>query len=162
MAPWLIITGSGLDDWIYWPLLLQSLLITISYSGIANLPTSQITRTLSILVLVLRYTALYSVVCPLIIPRHAPHENTVFCYQECLFIGSLPSSRCHIVPRVCFYWNVCSDPLPSNGNGGDHIAIFFSIVACAYLGRCLEMYVHVTIHFKEPPAPFGIEALYDS
>jgi hypothetical protein len=32
-------TGSGLDDWIYWRLLLQSLLITINYSAIANLPT---------------------------------------------------------------------------------------------------------------------------
>jgi hypothetical protein len=30
MDPWLIITGSGLDDWIYWHLLLQSLLITIT------------------------------------------------------------------------------------------------------------------------------------
>jgi hypothetical protein len=29
--PWLIITGSGLDDWIYWHLHLQSLLITIDY-----------------------------------------------------------------------------------------------------------------------------------
>jgi hypothetical protein len=28
--PWLIMTGSGLDDWIYWCLLLQSLLITIT------------------------------------------------------------------------------------------------------------------------------------
>jgi hypothetical protein len=35
-------------------------LITINYSAIANLPTSQITRTRSILVLVLRYTPLYS------------------------------------------------------------------------------------------------------
>jgi hypothetical protein len=33
MAAWLIITGSGLDDWIYWRLLLQSLLITISYNN---------------------------------------------------------------------------------------------------------------------------------
>jgi hypothetical protein len=31
-VPWLIIMGSGLDDWIYWHLL-QSLLITISYSS---------------------------------------------------------------------------------------------------------------------------------
>jgi hypothetical protein len=44
-APWLIITGSGFDDWIYWHLLFQSLLITINYSAIANLPATQITRT---------------------------------------------------------------------------------------------------------------------
>jgi hypothetical protein len=33
MTPWLIITGSGLDDWIYWQLLLQSLVITINYKN---------------------------------------------------------------------------------------------------------------------------------
>jgi hypothetical protein len=32
-VPWLIITGSGLDNLIYWRLLLQSLLITISYNS---------------------------------------------------------------------------------------------------------------------------------
>jgi hypothetical protein len=44
-VPWLILTGSRLDDWIYWHLLLQSLLFTINYSATANLPTSQITIT---------------------------------------------------------------------------------------------------------------------
>jgi hypothetical protein len=38
----------------------QSLLITINYSAMANLPTSQIIRTRSILVLALRFTPLYS------------------------------------------------------------------------------------------------------
>jgi hypothetical protein len=32
MAPWSIITGFGLDDWIYWRLLVQSLLITLNYN----------------------------------------------------------------------------------------------------------------------------------
>jgi hypothetical protein len=41
---WPIIMGSGLDDGMYWHLHLRSLLITINYSGIANLLTSQITR----------------------------------------------------------------------------------------------------------------------
>jgi hypothetical protein len=45
-VPWLIITGSRLDLLV---LLLQSFLITINYSAVANLPTSQITRTRSIL-----------------------------------------------------------------------------------------------------------------
>jgi hypothetical protein len=31
-VPWLIITGFGLDDWIYWRLTLQTLLITINYN----------------------------------------------------------------------------------------------------------------------------------
>jgi hypothetical protein len=58
MTPWPIRTGFGLDDRIYWHLLLESLLITANYSSIANLPISQITRTLSILVL--RCTPLYA------------------------------------------------------------------------------------------------------
>jgi hypothetical protein len=33
LLSWLIITGSGLDDWIYWCLLSQSLLITINYKS---------------------------------------------------------------------------------------------------------------------------------
>jgi hypothetical protein len=33
MAPWLIITRFGLHDWIYWQLLLQSLVITINYKN---------------------------------------------------------------------------------------------------------------------------------
>jgi hypothetical protein len=33
MAPWLIITGSGLDDWIYWHLLVQSLVMTMNYNN---------------------------------------------------------------------------------------------------------------------------------
>jgi hypothetical protein len=42
---WLIITSFGLEDWIYWRLLVQSLLITNNYRAILNLPTSQITKT---------------------------------------------------------------------------------------------------------------------
>jgi hypothetical protein len=44
LGSWPIIAGSGFDDWIYKHLHLQSLLITINYSAIANVPTSQITR----------------------------------------------------------------------------------------------------------------------
>jgi hypothetical protein len=42
---WWIVTGSELDDWIYWHLLLQSLLFTINYSATTNPPILQITRT---------------------------------------------------------------------------------------------------------------------
>jgi hypothetical protein len=49
-VPWLTITGSGSDDWIYWRLLLQSLLITIKYNssqsiycrGLAPFPFSRL------------------------------------------------------------------------------------------------------------------------
>jgi hypothetical protein len=44
---WLIIMGSGFDDWVYG----HFFSITVNYSAIANLPTSQITRTCFILVL---------------------------------------------------------------------------------------------------------------
>jgi hypothetical protein len=61
---------------------------------------------------------------------------------------------------------VFSEPLHSNGHGADHIentsCNTFSVVACAYLGRCLEMCLHVTIDFKNTPDPFGIQVLYDS
>jgi hypothetical protein len=45
MAPWRITKGSGLDDWIYYHLLLKSHLIKMNYSAVANPPTSLITRT---------------------------------------------------------------------------------------------------------------------
>jgi hypothetical protein len=41
--------GSGFDDWVYW----HFFTITVNYSAIANLPTSQISRTCSILVFAL-------------------------------------------------------------------------------------------------------------
>jgi hypothetical protein len=62
-VPWLIITDSGLDDWIYWHLRLQFPLITISYSANANLPTSQIVL---VVLCTLHWTLSYSgnlVVC---------------------------------------------------------------------------------------------------
>jgi hypothetical protein len=41
-------------------------------------------------------------------------------------------------------------PLSTTGHGVDHIETIssntFSIVTCAYFGRCLEVGLHVTIH----------------
>jgi hypothetical protein len=74
--------------------------------------------------------------------------------QECVFIGPLPSNG--------YMWTTCKTPillseyvftglLPSTGHGANHIentsAKIFSIVACAYFGRCLEMGLHVTIYY---------------
>jgi hypothetical protein len=39
MAPWLIITGYVFDDWIYWHILVQSLLITINYNSSLHSPS---------------------------------------------------------------------------------------------------------------------------
>jgi hypothetical protein len=62
MASWLIITEFGLDDWIYWHLLLQSVVITVSYyknsqSIFSRTLLPWLPRTRSILVLVLRPTS---------------------------------------------------------------------------------------------------------
>jgi hypothetical protein len=42
-------------------------------------------------------------------------ENTVFCCQEYVFIGPLPSNGCPIVDSACF-GNVFTEPLLSNGH----------------------------------------------
>jgi hypothetical protein len=127
-APWLIITGSGLDDWIYWQLLLQSLLITLIYKNSQSVfcrglaPFSS-----SFSVYNWLFSLLYSVVRPcipilltLVLPQQfsynfrtpisnslipqlqtdcrytasgrTPLKIRVTCYQECEFIGSLPST----------------------------------------------------------------------
>jgi hypothetical protein len=44
-VPWRIVTGCGLDDWIYWCLLCTISLNYNQYNVIADLLTSQITRT---------------------------------------------------------------------------------------------------------------------
>jgi hypothetical protein len=65
-----VIVTNNNGFWIWWldllTLLLQSLLITINYSTIANLPSSQIARTCSILFLVLfcTFLSLYSQLLP--------------------------------------------------------------------------------------------------
>jgi hypothetical protein len=75
-------------------------------------------------------------------------ENTA-CIVNRLFTVPLPSNRSPIVPRVCFCGNVFSDPLPNNGHVTDWIennsCNTFSVVACGYFGRCLEMGLTVTI-----------------
>jgi hypothetical protein len=59
-VPWIIITGSGLDDWIYWQLLLQSFVITINYNNSQSIFSRTLlpwmSRTRPILVLILRLT----------------------------------------------------------------------------------------------------------
>jgi hypothetical protein len=126
MAPWLILTGSELDDWIYWHLPLQSLLITINYCAIANIPTSQITRTSFILVLVLRCTPLYSyhshflcctlALCPLITSRCGSHRKHVshVTKNACLLVRYLIMNVLLLL-RANF-GNVFTETLPSIGH----------------------------------------------
>jgi hypothetical protein len=37
---------------------------------------------------------------------------TVFCCQECVFIGPLPNNECPMVERLCF--GMCLPNLPTN------------------------------------------------
>jgi hypothetical protein len=99
------------------------LLITINYKNSQSIFSRtllpRLPRTRSILVLVVRFSPLYFVLCLLIIPRHGPHGKHATC-QECVYIGSLPSNGC-----------------PS---------VFGSVTSGkCLLSRCLSMVVCVTI-----------------
>jgi hypothetical protein len=157
MGAWLITMGSGLHDWIYWHLLVQSRLIPINYNSsqsdcirlapfsfsfffsfsFSSFPSFQNCQ--------LRNLTLLYPLCT------DPAENSLYCRQS-LFTAPFPSNRSPTVPRVCFCWNVFSDSLPSNGHGVDYIennsCNTFSIVACTYFGHCVEMGLHVTILFR--------------
>jgi hypothetical protein len=98
IAPWLIITGSGLDDWIYWQLILQSLLIIIKYKNSESIFSRTLlpwlTRTRPILVLVLRLTPT-ELRC-LLHPLGTDHaQKTQLFFVTCMSVGvptwSLPS-----------------------------------------------------------------------
>jgi hypothetical protein len=106
-------TGFGFDERIYWTF--TQLVTTVHKS---HNPTGHSTGT----ILKSSITPLYALSSDLplcsvlfIIPRHEPTENTVFCCQECVFIGSIPSNECPIVESVCF-GTTFIEPLPSNGH----------------------------------------------
>jgi hypothetical protein len=150
MAPWRITTGSGLNDWIYWRLLVQFLWITINY----NRSNKWMPKTRSILILTLRPTSELPA-SELDSYNHFARtlqKHSLYCWPT-LFSAPLPSKRYLTVLRVCFWGNVFSHPLPNNGHGADHIENIscntFSIVACTYFGRCLEMGLHVTIYYSK-------------
>jgi hypothetical protein len=62
-VPWPIITASGLDDWIYWQFLLQSIVIIVIYKNSQSIFSRTIlpwlSRARSILFLVLQLTSLF-------------------------------------------------------------------------------------------------------
>jgi hypothetical protein len=79
-----------------------------------------------------------------IVSRRAHRKHCFLYCSEGIFTAPLPSNgsiRCR--------GNMFSDPLPSNGHGANHKENTscnpFSIVVCAYFGRCLEVGLHVTI-----------------
>jgi hypothetical protein len=89
MAPWLIITGSGLDDWIPWRLLLQYLLITISY----NISQSK-TRLIHFILL-----PQFSFEDWLLIYDWTHRKHILYCWQR-FFTASLPSRKSRIIVRI--------------------------------------------------------------
>jgi hypothetical protein len=113
MAAWLIIMRCGLDEWIYWKHLLQSLAITIDYNisqlifSRTLLPWLPSTCSSFVLILVLRLTWFESVPLSRRILRKnihfpaidvcEPDRKYIFYCQECVFIGPLliNGSTCH-------------------------------------------------------------------
>jgi hypothetical protein len=116
-VPWLIIAGSGLDNWIYWRLLLQSLLITITTLIINNClrlaPFLTKPRVSSLLLwlgsrsllLRLTYESLRTkdneewITCPPLNSRRTAYLQQFLYYPV----------------RICCCGNVPSKPLSSNG-----------------------------------------------
>jgi hypothetical protein len=166
---WLIMTGSGLNDWIYWHLL-QPLVVTINYSAIANLPISQIIRTRSILVLVLRCTP-----CTLLYSY-----SSQLTWNSALYsLGEDPTENIFSIMRV--YWlvtqqwmpfycwqrnsgTVFTEPFPSNGHMRHNtfrllevyhdiriikIVIFWIMTLTGFLGRhqCFGGIYYFLLHF---------------
>jgi hypothetical protein len=135
MAPWPIITGSGLDDWIYWQLLLQLLIITISYKNsqiiFSRILLPWLPRTRSILILVLRLTSdlrldyLYSLETDhrkhlfLYCIYSALHSNGSYTIVSRLFVAAC-FCRLYLVtgflPRICPRGSFFIEPLSSNGS----------------------------------------------
>jgi hypothetical protein len=111
---WLIITGSGLDDWIYWSLFLQSILITINYNssksiscrGLAPFLTGL--RVSSLLPWLigsdLRISHFFSFRCPLI---STPQLNT-----QLNWTTELPS-------EFSYEWRMSNDDSLTNGFGSE-------------------------------------------
>jgi hypothetical protein len=92
--------------WTVWlDLLAASFTSSLNYNQLyrCDLPTSQITRTRSILVLLPTCTPLYSSshsVPSYNFSARTPRKTHDTCYQKCVFIGSLPSSGCPVFESV--------------------------------------------------------------
>jgi hypothetical protein len=123
MAAWLIIRGSGLDDWIYWRLLLQSLLITVKYKNSQSVFNRTLLpwllRTHSCSHSTTDWTAspeLNWTVLTLISSRHEPRtENTALLLLRAYLLG-FPCDRYPASPLARWL-------LPSSGLGVNHIVL---------------------------------------
>jgi hypothetical protein len=141
MAPWLTITGSGLD------LFTPSWTISLNHNQLQELTVNDCPRLSPFSFSSIFHNCQLRKSILLYSPCTNPTENSLYFWQS-LFTTPLPSNRSPMVPRVCFCGNVFSDPLPSNRHRADHIENIscsnFYIVACSYFGFCIEMDRYVT------------------
>jgi hypothetical protein len=124
-VPWRMIMDSGFDVRIYKHFHLQVPLITMNYSAIANLPSSQFTRTYTVLVLVLS-AALFSL-CSLI-------------YSQLFWE---PLRKIHLLllwELLCNLANICN---MMHRKGSSYCCIF---TGTCFSNRCLLMDLYVTVH----------------
>jgi hypothetical protein len=134
MAAWLLLTGSGLDDWIYWRLPLQSLVITINYNKSQSIFSRTLLpwlpRTRSILVLVLQMASDLQLDYLYIFSRRT-HRKHIRC----------PAMNiCELHRKDLFLYCCIYSALHSNGR--------YSIVACVFVaaGMCLPGHCLSTCH----------------
>jgi hypothetical protein len=110
MTVWLI-TGFGLDDWFYWQLLLQSLVITINYKNSQSIFSqtllSWLSRTRSILVLCHSMTDFWFKSGLFIWFRDGSIENTassiVVFTAGCIAMGVIQLLSVYSLPWECVY-----------------------------------------------------------
>jgi hypothetical protein len=132
-----------------------NLLITISYSAIYSLPSSQINRRRSILrvfrctpsILILSCTL---VLCPLIIPQDGPHGKYVshVIKNACLLVRYLALD--FLLLLRAYFRNVFTEPFPTNGHMRHNMEVNCQLKASAALSPP-----------KEPLAPIGEQAGWD-
>jgi hypothetical protein len=117
-VPGICVTNNN-GFWIWWSNVLTFIqLVTTVHKPPSDTPASSSTGH-SRLLTTLYYSCVLRHVfwlCPLIIPRHGPTENTVFRCQECMFIGALPTNGCPSIVKLVCIGNVFTEPLPSNGH----------------------------------------------